>query len=129
VDNAVFVEIAEAYCDLGANELDDVFLEAAVGVEMVVEVAPSDVVEEEVKAEFVLEDIVHAQNEGVVGLEEDVFLVFSVLDLVLVDQHVLVYSLHRVHLLGLGANDEEYLAKGPLINHFFNLEILETGLL
>lgn len=65
---------------------------------MIIEVASSDILEEEVDAVFILEDKVHAQHKRVVGLEQNVLLVFSVLNLVLVNEHILVDPLHGIQL-------------------------------
>lgn len=80
----VGMQVTQSYYYLGSNEFSDSFRKAFSGEEVVIEVASSDVFEEEVDAVLVLEDKVHGENEGVVSLEQYVLFILGVLDLVFV---------------------------------------------
>ena len=56
-------------------------------------------------------------------LEQNVFLVFDILHLFLLEEQVLVDALHSVHLAHLAIGNEEDLAEAALINDFCYLKI------
>ena len=75
---------------------------------------------------LVQEDVVHGQNERVVRLKQNIFLVFRVLNLLFVNQDVFVYPLHRIQLFVLRVDDQEDLSEGALVYHLNDLEVLES---
>ena len=64
-----------------------------------------DEVHDEVDAERFLEDIVHANDKGVIHLVENQFLDLERIDWVMLDDHILSDALHRVQLPILLATD------------------------
>ena len=94
--NLVFVEDSNGKHELAGIELDLLLGEALDLEEIGVEVAAPDELEEEVDSVVVLKDIVHAQQKGVLGLQQDVPLVVRVVYLPLLDQDILPDSLHGV---------------------------------
>lgn len=83
---------------------------------------------DEIDSEFILEHVLHVDDEGVFNAEEDVFLEFDVLVLLVVDDDVLPDALHGVDLLVLHVLNEEHLPEGPLTDHISNYEICQLGL-
>ena len=86
-------------------------MESLVSKEMIIEIASSDVLKEKVNSVLVLKHEIHAENEWVIGLEENVLFVLRILDLVLVYQNVFVDSLHCIHSPRLLINYQEHLSK------------------
>lgn len=125
MDDAPLVQIAKGKNNLGPNEFDCGFSKATNLVNIVVNVATWEVLEEEVDLEFVLEDEVHRVDEWVVRLEQNVFLVLDVLDLLLLQQEVLVDALHGVHLSHLAVRDQEHFTEAAFVNDFYDFEIVK----
>ena len=58
-----------------------------------------------------MEDIIHAQHEGMFGLEENLLLILCVLNLFLVNKDVFVDPLHRIEIPIMLVNDQKHLAE------------------
>jgi len=93
-------------------------LEATNFVDIVVNVSTWQVLEEEVDLEFVLEHEVHRVDKRMVCLEENVLLILDILYLFLLQEQILIDTLHGVHFSHLAVVDEEYLAKAALVDNF-----------
>lgn len=96
--DVLFVEITQGQHHLSGDELDDVFREAFVLEVDLVELAATDEGHDEVEAELVLEEVVHADEEGVLQVHHDVHLRRRVFDLLLLDQDVFADGLDRIEL-------------------------------
>jgi len=96
---------------------------------MVVQIAASDVLEEEVDSVLVLEHVVHAKNEWVVRLEKDILLVLRVLYLVLIYEYVFIYPLHCIESAIFFVYYQKDLSKRALVNHLSDLEVFQRILL
>ena len=83
-----------------------------------------DEVHDEVDAERFLEDIVHANDKGVIHLVENEFLDLERVDWVVLDDHVLSDTLHRVQLPILLATDQIHLAKCAAPNDTQQFEVV-----
>jgi len=94
--DVVLVEVAESQHYLGAYELDCAFSKPFDLVYVVVDVASRVVIKKEVNSKLVLEHEVHRVDERMRCLEENLFLVFDVLDLFLLEEDVFVDAFHRV---------------------------------
>ena len=129
VHNIMLVQVAKGESDLSDEEASNGLVEAALLAQVVEEGATTYVLHEEVETVVVLEDVVHLQDELVVRLKEDVFLVLCVLDLLFVNEHVFVDSLHCVQLSCELIRNEEHLAEGALVNDLDDLEVLQFSLL
>ena len=92
----VTVEVPKSYCHLCSIELHHMLRETFVVEEVIVQVATANVLKEEVYAVLILEDVVHAQHEWVIRLEQDLLLILRILDLLLIYEYVLVYALHCI---------------------------------
>ena len=86
-----------------------------------------DKAHDEVDSVFVLEYELHVHNERVLNSVENVFLKLNVLELFIVYNHVLSYTLHGIDCLGRHMLDQIDLAEGTLTHHTHNHEVLETG--
>lgn len=69
MNDMIVMQVTKSDCDLCSEEFHCLFWEPLIGKEMVIKVATSDVLKEEVESILVLEDEVHAEHEGMVGLE------------------------------------------------------------
>jgi len=69
MDDIALVEIAEGKNELGTDKFDSVLGEATHFVDVVVDVASGQVLEEEVNLELILEDKVHRVYKGMIGLK------------------------------------------------------------
>ena len=72
-----------------------------------------------------LEDVLHANQEGVVRLLQDVLLEQSRLNLVVVKNDVFPQRLHGVDATSVRLLHEENLSKTTLSNDTLNLEVLQ----
>ena len=78
----------------------------------------------EVNPSFALEHIVHANNEGVIYVIENVFLELDVIKLFVINNSILSDTLHSVEVLGIDVLHKEHLSEGSLSNHLQNGEVL-----
>lgn len=61
-------------------------------------------------------------------LEENIFLIFCILYLILIYKYIFIDSLHSIHLSSIFVDNQKHFSKRSLINNFFNLKILEWNL-
>lgn len=87
-----------------------------------------DEAHEEVDSEFVLEDVLHVDDEGVLHVEEDVLLELDILVLLVVNNNVLPDAFHCENLLGPAVLYQKHLPKRPLPDHSPNDEVLQLRL-
>jgi hypothetical protein len=66
--------------------------------QVVEKVASTDVLKEKVNSEFILENVIHAQNKRAFGLEKNISLSSSVDNLSFLNEHILIDPLHGVEL-------------------------------
>ena len=92
------------------------------------DVSSANVLQEKVDAMIILENVVHREDERVLGLEQDVLLGLRVQDLTLLNEDVLVDSLHGVLFLIMLVDHVEHLAKGSFVNDLDDLEVFEFNL-
>jgi hypothetical protein len=64
----------------------------------------------------------------VTRLEENIFLVLSVLNLFLINEDIFVDSLHSIELTSILVGYQKNLSKRPLVDDFNDLEISESRL-
>jgi len=122
----VFMENTNGENELGRVKLGLSFSESFDLEEILVHVSSSDEFKEEVDSEIILEDIIHAKEEGMVGLEENVSFIIGVLDLALLDENILSDSLHSIKTsCGLHLN-EEHLTEGSFVDYFEDLKVIEA---
>ena len=79
--------------------------------------AAFDEFHDKVDSEIVLEDILHVHDEGMIHLEEDVFLQLYVLKLLILHYDVFSDTFHGKNLLVLLILDEINFSKGSLAYH------------
>lgn len=119
------MEVSQSNQDLSCDELCLLFVKSSYSAEVVEDVTPFDVVQDEVESEFVLENVLHIDNKRVVGLAEDVLFCSGVQDLALFDQDVFVDSLQGVCLVVDGINHQKHLAERPLVDQLLDLEVFQ----
>ena len=94
--NSFRMQVADSHCYLESVELHYGFWQSFVGLEYFVKFPSSDKRHHEVKSCLCLEQILHADEKGVVAAEEDVFFETCVLHLLEVKKYVLANRLNRV---------------------------------
>ena len=92
---------------------------------MVEEVTTLHIIQEKVDSQVILEHVVHVQDEGILGLEEDVLLSPCINDLSFFDENILIYPFHSIFLAIMDVHDQEYLAKTAFVDDLFDLEVFE----
>jgi len=126
MDYILLVKIAESEDNLCTNELNGMFLESFLFIDIVVNVSSWQVFEEEIDSEVILEYEVHWIHKWMLSLEKNILLIFNILDLLLLEQQVFVDSLHGVHFPHLWAWYEEHFSEWTFINHFSDLEVFQS---
>lgn len=127
--NMVAMQVAECKRNLSSDKLDCWLVKSLDSVEVVVDVAAGHVLEEEVNSQFILENVLHVIDEGVVCLEKDLLLHLDVVHLILLKDHVFIQPLHRVLLSVFRVFDEEDFSERAFVNYFFNNEVFKLYLL
>lgn len=82
---------------------------------------------DEVNAEVVLEDILHAHEEGVIVRVENVLLQVDVLDLLVFKHQVLADALHCIEFIVQRVLNDVNLAEGAASDHLLDVEVLQLG--
>ena len=82
-----------------------------------------DKLHQEIDTEFVLEDVLHVDQEGVVNLKEDVLLHGDVVQLIVLKYEVFADALHGIESLCLLVLDEEHLTKSSFAYSFLDLKV------
>lgn len=113
---------------MSSNKLDCAFLKATNFVDIVVDVATWQVLEEEIYFQFVLEHKVHRVDEWMISLEKDLLLILNVLNLFLLQEQIFVNSLHSVHLAHFAIRNQKDFAKAAFINDFADLKVFKIHL-
>ena len=90
------MQISKGYSDLSSIEFYYMLRESLIVKQMIIKVSTSNVFQEKVNSIFILKDIVHAQDKRMIRLKQYLFLVFSVLYLLLINQNIFIYSLHGI---------------------------------
>lgn len=67
VSNSLSVEITNGHCNLGCVEFDNIFREPLLALEDLVQLSSLDEGHHEVETKLRLEEVVHANEEGVVA--------------------------------------------------------------
>lgn len=85
VHNIIIMQISKCYGHLSSIKFDDIFIESLLEKQMVIEIATSNILKEEIDSEFVLKNIVHTQYKWMIRLEKNLLFIFSVLNLLFVN--------------------------------------------
>lgn len=128
VDNVGLVEVTDCEGDLCGVELC-LFLRKTLLLRQVLEeLASLHKLHDEVDAIGLLEDVVHSNDEGVIDLVEDHLLDLQRLNRLVLDDHVLPHSLHRVVLATNVVADQVYFSESALSDHTHQLEVVPATL-
>jgi hypothetical protein len=126
MDYLVGMKVSQPYEYLCSNKPDCFFLQPSLVAKVVENVAARNILEEKVDSQLILENVVHVNDEGVLGLSKDVFLRASVENLAFLDENVLVDPLHGILLAILRVDNQEHLSKAAFIDKLFDFEIFKT---
>ena len=119
------MQVAEGECHGERVELRSLLLELPVLAQVHEELATSDELHDKVELGVGLEHVLHADEEGVVRLLQDLLLEHRRLDLVVVEDHVLAQGLHGVDIISAFLLHEEHLSKRALADNRLAHEVLE----
>jgi len=123
VDNLISVKIPKCHEYLSTDKLDSFLREPLVLAEVIEDIPSLNVFQEKVESKIILENVIHCQNERILGLKQDVFLSTRVYNLAFFYQDVFINPLHGVLLAIPSVNHEEHFPERSLIKHLLNLEI------
>lgn len=121
------MEVSQSKGNLGGKKFSLVFREHAHLDQVAEELSSLDKFHEEVDPEFVLEDVLHVNQEGVVDLAKDVFLKLDVFHLLVFQNNIFADALHRVELLCGRVFHQEHLSESAFANHLADDEVLKGG--
>lgn len=93
------MELTNCQYDLSSVELHDIFRESFLSLKDFIKLATSDEGHHEVKTGLTLEEVVHANEEWMIGFEHNIFLEHGGLHLVVFNQNVFSDGFDRVQLL------------------------------
>ena len=105
------MEVTKGDENLSSDEFDLLLFKSSLLTEMIEEITTLDVLKEEVESIFVLEHVIHGEDEWVLSLEQDILLSSSVYDLTLLDEDIFVDSLHSVLFSVFGVHNQENLTE------------------
>merc|ERR1740139_163316 len=129
VNDFILVEVTKGQRHLRRKESYMFFGESFDLNEMAEKFATFNKLHQEVDALFVLENKLHVHQEWVVYLVQDIFLQTNVLELLMLNNHILADALHSVQIPIRFMLDKEYFSKGTLANHLFDLKVFQLGFL
>lgn len=87
------------------------------------QLASFDKFHQKINSVFVLEHVLHVDNEWVLDCEQDILLQLDVFILLVVNNNVLPDTFHCINSLSIDVLDEVNLSKCSLAYHFFNFEV------
>lgn len=90
------MEVTKCKDYLSNEESGISFIESLFLAQIVEQRTTSDVAHEIVDPILIGEHVIHRQDEGMVGLEQNILLIFGVLDLFLVDENIFVDTFHSM---------------------------------
>lgn len=119
------MEVSNSKANLDGVESSVVFREARHSAQVREEFSSSDKPHHEEDLGISLEHIVHAHEEGVIGHQQNIFLQFGRLDLIVLQNHILSQSLHGVNDRRVVFLDHQKdLTEGPTSDNTFDLKVL-----
>jgi len=127
--NVITVEVAESKHDLGGDKLDSLLFKPLYLVQIIVDVAAGNILQEKVNPQVILENIIHRIDKWMIRLKQNLLFDLNVFNLILLKHHILVQSFHRIDFPIILVLNEEYLAKRAFINDFLDQEVFKRHLL
>ena len=94
--NLVAMQISKCQYNLSCNKLDLVLIESLLFVQIVVDVTTWHILQEEIDPQLVLKDVLHLVDKRMVSLEQNLLFDLDIFNLIFLQNHILVETLHRV---------------------------------
>jgi hypothetical protein len=127
VQNLFAVEMSESKSDLSSEELGLFFLEPLDTDQVSEQFAPFDELHQEVDAVFVLEDVLHVDQEGMVNGVQYIFFKLNVIHLLVLKNNIFANALHSIQLPWLAfVLHKIHFPKRALADQLQYLEVLQT---
>jgi hypothetical protein len=127
--NTLRMKVANCHNNLGSIELDNNLWESLLALENFVQLSTSNEGHDKVKAELRLEEIVHAHKEWVIAAKQDILLEFSVIHLIILEEHIFSDRLDSVQLLILLQLSEVDFTESTSTKDNNELEVLKLDIL
>jgi len=125
VNNFLVVEVSNSKANLDGVEPSVVFREARHSTQVREEFSSSHKPHHEEDLGLSLEHVVHTHEEGVVSHQQNIFLQFGRLDLIVLQNNILSQSLHSVNDGRIVFLDHQKdLTEGPTSDNTFDLKVL-----
>jgi len=99
MNDSLHMQVSNCYDHLSRVKLNAVFLESLLALEHLVEFTTTNEWHYEVETKVVLEEVFHADEEGVIALKHDVLLQYGIVNLVILNQYVLPNRFYGEHVL------------------------------
>ena len=122
INNLLLVEVAEGQGDAQTVELGSLLRELSRLSKMHKQLAASDKLHDEEDLEVGLEDELHAHEERMVGLLQNIFLKHGRLNLIVVQNDIFSERLHCKHCLGVLLLHQEHFSETALANNLLDFE-------
>jgi len=130
IDDLLFVEVADSHDHLHRIKLHSLLVEAMVFAEVAEQLTATHESHHEEYLGVGLEYVFHADEEGMISHEQNIFLKLGSLDLIVIQDSVLSQRLHRKHFRFIIFQlDKENLPKRTSANDRLNLKIIQSHIL
>lgn len=113
------MQVPNSHADLGRVELNHIFTESLLRLKYFVELSSLDEGHDKVESLRGLKQVVHADKEGVVTTKQNIFFQLGVLNLVVLNQHILANCFDRIELLFLNKFSQENLSESSTAQQHF----------
>lgn len=128
IDNVLFMQMSDGNSDLCGIETGSILCETGGCPQMHEQFTASHESHNEENLRLCLEDVMHANQEGMIGLHQNLFLELRGLHLIVVENDVLPQRFHRINFSSVFFLDEEDLSEAASADDLLNSEVLEGHL-
>ena len=129
MSNTLRMKVPDSENNLSSVELDNVLRESLLTLEDLVQLSSSNEGHYKVQAELRLEEVVHAHQEWVVAAKQDILLKFCVVDLIILEKHILSNGLDSVQYLILLQLSEVNFPESTSTKDDYELEVLKLDIM
>ena len=112
---------------LNFNQVSKQFSSSIIGSIIIIYLL--DELHKEVYPEFILENILHVNYEGVINVEQYVLLQLNVFELFIIDNNVLSDTFHSINLVCILVLHNEHLSECAFTDHSSDHKILKSHLI
>lgn len=126
--DALFVKVSNGHGDLSSVELDNLFSESLLFLEHLIKFTPLHEGHNEIETELGLEQVVHSNKERMITRKQDIFLQLGIIDLVILEQHILSDGFNSIENLVLFELGQIDLTKSTSAKYHLQFEIFKLDI-